>query len=126
MASKRVVGAGAVREWAQSEAGQAVLTAEGLTVGARGKFSEKLLDAFHKANRGVKYGVGHVEPVSIKGSRKTEAGRTVPVTVKATLSEVRAWAQSEEAQAAGVTVGARGRVSSATLAAFASRPKTTV
>jgi hypothetical protein len=117
MARKSVDGA-AVREWANSEAGAAALAAEGLTVGARGRFSEKVVDLFQKSTK-QKYEVGLVATRKISGIRvNPDTGRKTPVTVSATLPEVRAWAQAE-----GLTAGARGRLSEGVLAAFAARPK---
>lgn len=111
MARKTVVNGAVVRAWL-SENGQAV--------GSRGRFSQGQIDAFEDANPGQKYGVGHVEPRKITGVRiNAESGRKTPVTVKATLPEVRAWAQAQP----GIQVGAKGRISDSVLAAFAARPK---
>lgn len=109
MASKRTVGPSAVREWA---------TEAGVQVGARGRFSAELLDQFHAANPKVKYTVGHVEGQTIKGVRVTASGRTIPVQVKATPAQVREWADAQ-----GLDVGARGRISAEVKAAFAATPR---
>jgi hypothetical protein len=116
MARKSVNGA-AVREWANTEAGAAALAEAGLVVGTRGRFSEKVVDLFQKATK-QKYEVGLVPTRKISGTRVTDSGRKVPVTVSATLGEVRAWAQAE-----GLSVGERGKVSAEVLSAFAARPK---
>lgn len=97
---------------------RAFAKAEGIEVGARGRFSKELVDAFHKANKGKRYMPNHVPTRKISGTRETANGRKVPVTVTATLAEVRAFAKD-----AGLPIGARGRVSRPVLAAFAARPK---
>lgn len=112
MASRRNVGGNEVRAWAK---------AEGLAVGERGRFSAELVEAFHKANKKVRYTANFVPTRKISGVRETESGRKVPVTVTATLAQVREFAQAE-----GLAIGARGRVSQDVLAAFAARPKATV
>lgn len=112
MASRKNVGGNEVRTWAK---------AEGLAVGERGRFSQELVDAFHKANKTVRYEPNHVPTRQIQGMRETSNGRKVPVKVTATLAQVRAFAKAE-----GLTVGSRGRVSQEVYAAFAARPKTTV
>lgn len=109
MAKRREVGPGRVREWAQ-EVGE--------TVGSRGRFSAELLEAFHKANPRERYAVGKQEGRKITGSRETSNGRKVPVTVVATIADVRAWARAE-----GVQVGARGRIAPEVLSAFAAAPR---
>lgn len=118
MARKTEVGGSVVREWANSEAGQAVLAEKGLAVGLRGKFSEGLLEQFHKANPRQKYVTGHVPTRSIQGTRVTDGGRKIPVKVNATLTEVR-----EFAKAQGLPVGTRGRISAEVFAAFAATPR---
>jgi len=125
MARKTSVNGSAVRTWAQSEDGQAFLTTWATenevdvpTVGARGKFSAALIAAFHKANPTSRYEVGHVQSVKVSGTRVTSNGRKIPVTVNATLPELRAFAQSQ-----GLSVGARGRISAEVKAAFAAQPK---
>lgn len=110
MARKTVVNGAVVRAW---------LSANGEAVGSRGRFSQAQIDAFEAANPRQKYGVGHVEPRAIKGTRISESGRKTPVTVKATLPEVRQWAQAQP----GIQVGTKGRISDSVLAAFAARPK---
>lgn len=109
MARKRSVGGAEVRAWAQSA---------GVEVGQRGRFSAELVEAFHKANPKVRYETGHVPVREIKGIRISASGRKVPVTVKASVPEVRAFAAE-----AGLSVGQRGRLSSEVYAAFAARPK---
>lgn len=96
---------------------RAFLTEQGVTVGTRGRFSAEQVEAFETAT-GKKYVVGHVVPRTIKGTRVSDSGRKTPVQVKATLPEVRAWAQAE-----GLAVGAKGRISADVLTAFASKPK---
>jgi len=126
MARKTEVSGSVVRTWANSEDGQAFMTAwaaeqdgrEVPTVGARGKFSQTLIDLFHKANKGQKYVTKLVPTIKVKGVRVSDSGRKTPVQVTATLAEVRAFAEAE-----GLPVGARGRVSQDVLTAFASRPK---
>lgn len=117
--AKKVVNGSVVRAWATSPEGQAILSAEGLTVGKRGRFDSKLITAFQKAT-GQKYGVGHVEPRKVSGVRvNAETGRKTPVTVKATLPEIRVWAQAQP----GLNVGSKGRIADSVLSAFAARPK---
>jgi hypothetical protein len=118
MARKSVNGS-AVREWANSEAGAAALAEAGLTVGTRGRFSEKVVELFQKSTK-QKYEVGLVPTRKISGVRvNPDTGRKTPVTVSATLGEVRAWAAGQP----DLAVGARGRVSQEVLTAFAARPK---
>jgi hypothetical protein len=109
MAKRRSVGGSEVRTWAKEQ---------GREVGTRGRFSDDLVKDFHKANTAVRYEPNHVPTRKISGTRVTESGRKVPVTVTATLSEVRAFAQAE-----GLPIGKRGRVGADVLAAFAARPK---
>jgi hypothetical protein len=109
MARKREVGPARIREWANEN---------GQSVGTRGKFSQELLDAFHAANKGEVYTVGKQEGRKITGIRVNASGRKTPVTVTATIAEVRDWASKN-----GVTVGSRGRIAPEVLAAFAAAPK---
>lgn len=121
MARKTEVSGSVVREWANSEAGKAALAAADLTVGLRGKFSAKVITLFEKENKGKRYVEKLVPTVRVKGVRVSESGRKVPVTVVATMSEIRAFAAAE-----GLPIGERGRVSQTVLSAFAARPKATV
>ena len=126
--NKRPVGASVVREWFSSLAeADRVLKVKGaddipLSIGQRGKLSDDVITAFEKANRGKVYMAGHVEPRKITAKVSTSNGRSRTVNVTATLSEVRAWAQSPEAKASGINVGARGRISEDVYTAFATRP----
>jgi hypothetical protein len=97
------------------------LTSQGITVGSRGRFSVSQVEAFEKAT-GKRYVVGHVVPVKLTGKVVSASGRTVPRTVKATLPQVRAWAQSPEGVKVlgdDLAVGARGRIAAPVKAAFA-------
>lgn len=109
MAKRREVGGSQVRAFAKEQ---------GLEVGTRGRFSQELIDAFHKANKSVRYVPNHVPTRKISGMREVSNGRKVPVTVTATLTEVRAFAEAE-----GLAIGKRGRVSQDVLSAFAARPR---
>lgn len=127
MATRKNVGGNEVRAWAKSEAGQAFLAdwaakadKDVPTVGERGRFAKDLVDAFHAANKKARYTANHVETRKISGIRETSNGRKIPVTVTATLAEVRAFAKAE-----GMPIGDRGRVSKDVYAAFAARPKVT-
>lgn len=116
MARKRPVDGAVVRAWAKSDEGAAALAAADLKVGDRGRFGKPVLDLFHAANPGTRYTVGHVEPVVVKGVRTTDSGRKVPVSLKVSPADLRAFAVE--------TTGARrGRIGAETLAAFAARPK---
>lgn len=97
---------------------RAFLVAQGVTVGSRGRFSAEQVEAFEKAT-GKRYVVGHVEPITVKGTRVSDSGRKTPVSRKTTLSEVRTWAQSPEAAALGVQAASKGRIAAPVLAAFA-------
>lgn len=108
MAKKQSVGGSEVRAW---------LREQGEQVGSRGRLSAEQIGAFEKAT-GKRYEVGHVATRRITGVRVTDSGRKVPVTVNASIGEVRAWAQS-----AGLDVGSRGRIAPTVLSAFAARPK---
>ncbi len=90
---------------------------QGVPVGARGRFSATLIDAFNKANGRNKYVPGgHVVLVTTRGTRVLDTGRKVPASKTASYDEIRA-----AAAAAGVTagLGSRGRVSAQVLSAFA-------
>lgn len=115
MARKTPVGGNVVRAWAQSDEGQAVLAqAETpVTVGLRGKFSQPLIDAFHKANPTQKYEVGHVPTIKVKGVRTASNGRRYGATVTTTLTEIRAFAKAE-----GLPIGDRGRIAKEVKEAF--------
>lgn len=128
MAKRTEVGAAAVREWfaGLSEAERTFIPkgateAVTLSVGARGKLSEHVVAAYEAATKN-RYVAGHVESRKITGKRPDSNGRMRSVTVTATVPEIREWAKTPEAAAAGVKIGARGRVSSATIAAFVARP----
>jgi hypothetical protein len=125
MASKREVGAGTVREWVGTlTEAERTVTVDGveveLSIGKRGKLSDNVIKAFEKANKRTVYVPGFVESRKITGLREDANGRKRPVTVTATLPQVREWAAAE-----GLAIGERGRVSSAVLSAFAARPKDT-
>lgn len=108
MASKKVVTASVVREWAREQ---------GLTVGTRGRLDPKVREAFEQAHKGkATYAVGHKEPktVSVSYSSVSAKGRKTPVTKKVDIAAARSAAQS-----AGVAVGARGRLTKDVLVAFA-------
>lgn len=83
--------------------------AAGIPVGTRGKINPDAIAAFNKGKRAeARYVQGEHVPtvaVKVKGARRA---------VNVNLSDFRAAARE-----AGLTVGARGRVSSAALAAFA-------
>ena len=123
MARKTEVAGSVVREWAKSEDGQAALTAWAAedesrtvpTVGERGRFSADLLAVFHKHNPGKRYVAKLVPVVKVTGKRQSASGRTVPVTVKTTAPELRAFAVAQGA-------GKRGRISAEVRAAFAAQP----
>ena len=84
--------------------------------GARGRLPQATIDAFNKGRKNV-YVPGAPRPAKIKvsGVRTNARGRKTPVTMNATHGEVRA-----AAEAAGVSLGARGRIPSPVLSAFAS------
>jgi len=126
MAARKTVGASAVRSWftALDADQRAALDLTDATVGDRGKIAVKIITAFEKETR-QKYAAGYVEPVTVEGKREDSKGRKRSVKVTATLSEMRAWAQSPEAMAAGIKVGSRGRLSASVKEAFAARPKET-
>lgn len=97
-----------VRAWA---------TVNGITV-RPGRLSSDVVKAFHDANKGSRYVVGYVEPQPVRVTAirvSPTTGRKTPVTRSLTIGDVRA-----AATAAGVTLGARGRVSSAAWQAAAS------
>ncbi len=96
---------------------RAFATEQGLTVGARGRFSQDLVDSFNKGRRSEQKYVAatHVKTIKVSGTRVSSNGRKTPVTLNATHGQVRA-----AAQAAGVELGARGRIPASVLTAFAS------
>lgn len=83
--STKVSTASDVRAWA---------TANGITVGSRGRFAPSVIKDFNKANPRAKYAEGNREQVEVKVGRKT---------VRTTHAELRATAAE-----AGLAVGARG------------------
>ena len=104
--AKQVV-ASTVRAWAVEQ---------GLTVGSRGRLDPKVREAFEKAHKGQKYTEGNKSPKTVKvtATSVSAKGRKTPVTKVVDIAEARA-----AAQAAGVSVGARGRVRQNVLVAFA-------
>jgi len=123
MAARKTVGASAVRSWftALDATEREALDLTDATIGGRGKISVKIIKAFEKTTR-QNYVAGYVEPVTVEGKREGKDGRKRSVKVTATLSEMREWASSPEAVAAGIKVGSRGRLPASVKQAFAARP----
>ncbi len=102
MASNKSVKPSIVRAWA---------IAEGLTTGARGKFSDSLIKAYNKANPKATYRPGKFAPQHLVVASRT--GKP-PVRVNVNATTARA-----VLSAAGVSVPARGRLSNEHLRAYA-------
>jgi hypothetical protein len=114
--SKIIVPANVVREWAK---GADLSTVEGLpkdyTLGERGRLHPAIRAAFEKANKGVRYEVGHKEQTvhTVKTFKINKKGGKTPIQKKVSATAVR-----EAALAAGVKVGERGVPQKAVMEAF--------
>lgn len=107
MAAKKRVPAGEVRTWAE---GKGLIEA-----GKVGKLSQDTIDAFHKSNKNKEYvPAKFVKTVQVKATRTLDNGKKVPVQKNINLMEARA-----AIRAAGIDVGARGRIPEKYLRAFA-------
>ena len=97
-----------VRAWAREQ---------GMTVGERGKFPPDVIKAYNKAHKHAPYRQAEFVPtVNVRGIRVVN-GRKVPVQQKVSLTEVR-----KAAEAAGVEIGARGRIPADILTAYVADP----
>jgi len=116
MASTKIVPASTVRQWAVENLTKIEGLPKDYQIGERGRLHPLVREAFTKANKGVRYDVGHKEAKTVKVTavKTTESGRKVPVTKKVNISEARAAAKK-----AGVLVGERGMPQKAILLAFA-------
>ena len=126
MARKTDVNGSVVRAWATSEAGQEFMAAwaaedasrEVPTVGTRGKFSQTLIDLFHKANKGQRYVTKLAPTIKITGRVINENGKNVARTVHVTPADLRAFALAE-----GLAEGSRGKLPEAVKQAYLARPQ---
>lgn len=111
----KVADPAAVREWASEHLSEIKGLPEGYAVGGRGRLHPAVREAYNKAHPRAKYvEAAFVQKVTVKGSRKTESGRTVPFSKAVNVAEARAALVK-----AGRTVGARGRIKQSDLLDFA-------
>lgn len=97
-----------VRAWAREN---------GMTVGERGKLPPEVIKEFNKAHKNAPYKQAEFVPtVNVRGVRVVN-GRKVPIQQNVNLTEVRA-----AAAAAGVEIGARGRIPADILSAYVADP----
>lgn len=112
--SKRLVSASIVREFLRSDAGQAALTAAGVStkVGSRGKHNPAQVAVFHKANKGLRYeqaSDAEKPTIEVSGVESIDkAGRVQRRTVRLTTEQARA--------VLGHPEGRRGRFAKSDLA----------
>jgi hypothetical protein len=106
---KHSVAPAAVRAWAREN---------GHTVGVKGKLPPTVIEAFNAAHPETPYFEGvHAEAakkIVVTGVKTLDSGKKIPVRRTTTVNEVRL-----TAQAAGINVGRRGRLTPDVLTAFA-------
>lgn len=85
-----------------------------IPVTSTGRLSAELIEAFNTGQKTHTYSIGvrPVQTVKVTGRRKLDNGKTIPVTKNISTAMVRAAAAD-----AGVSLGRRGRVSSAAVQA---------
>jgi hypothetical protein len=117
MSNSKVAVPSAVRSWARENLSSIEGLPEGYTVGDRGQFHPAIIAAYNKANPRRKYvRAAYVNPgatVKVTVVKQNASGRKTPITKTVVVSEARA-----AAKAAGVPLGAQGRVPASVLSDF--------